>query len=204
VTDAERDSAILGLKPTVEKLAKWMYHKTFRYAILDDLIQAGWIGAIQAVDRYNASRVTTLLQYAHWRIKGAIVDHLRANGYWGQQQRAGAKDAPQPEHIFENEIEWRYKDPVPQRQFELIEASKDASDILGRVHLSARYRKVLLDSYNDRTFKDIAKDIGVHESYVSYIRSRALEKIRESERKAGQRAVLRTINLRTIKNVDEL
>jgi RNA polymerase sigma factor for flagellar operon FliA len=45
---------------------------------LEDLVSAGTIGLIQAVDRYDAARGTQLGTLADRRIRGAILDHLRS------------------------------------------------------------------------------------------------------------------------------
>jgi RNA polymerase sigma factor for flagellar operon FliA len=44
---------------------------------LDDLIGAGTIGLIQAVDRFQPSRGLQFATYAKHRIRGAMLDFLR-------------------------------------------------------------------------------------------------------------------------------
>jgi len=46
-------------------------------AYLDDLIGAGTIGLIQAVDRFSAIPRTASRKYAKHRIRGAMLDFLR-------------------------------------------------------------------------------------------------------------------------------
>jgi RNA polymerase sigma factor FliA len=46
-------------------------------AELEDLISAGTIGLIQAVDRFNPSRNLKLKTLAEHRINGALLDYLR-------------------------------------------------------------------------------------------------------------------------------
>lgn len=45
---------------------------------LDDLISAGTLGLLDAVDKYDQSKSNSFKRYAEIRIKGAILDELRA------------------------------------------------------------------------------------------------------------------------------
>lgn len=71
-----RDELILSHLPQVEYLARRL-HARCTQVELDDLIQAGTIGLIQAVDRYDPSRGTLLKTLADHRIRGALIDYLR-------------------------------------------------------------------------------------------------------------------------------
>src|SRR5919206_406814 len=44
---------------------------------LDDLISAGAIGLIDAIEKYDPTRGTAFKTYAEWRIRGAMLDELR-------------------------------------------------------------------------------------------------------------------------------
>lgn len=71
-----RESLILDPLPQVELLARRL-HRRCPQVELDDLIQAGTIGLIQAVDRYDESRGCPLKTIAEHRIRGALLDYLR-------------------------------------------------------------------------------------------------------------------------------
>jgi RNA polymerase sigma factor FliA len=68
--------AILDYLPQLELLARRL-HRRCPQVELDDLIQAGTIGLIQAVDRYDESRGCRLKTIAEHRIRGALLDYLR-------------------------------------------------------------------------------------------------------------------------------
>jgi RNA polymerase sigma factor (sigma-70 family) len=57
---------------------------------LDDLISAGTIGLIEAVERFDSRRGVPFASYAYARIRGAIVDEIRRVP---QPKRAGDDDA---------------------------------------------------------------------------------------------------------------
>jgi len=67
----------LTLQPTVESLASQYYAKTPPNVLLDDLLQAGWLGALDATESYNPKAKVSLKNFARHRIKGAILDELR-------------------------------------------------------------------------------------------------------------------------------
>ena len=72
----EREALILSHLPQVELLAR-RQHRRWPEIELDDLISAGTVGLIQAVDRFDASRNLKLKTFAEHRIRGALMDYLR-------------------------------------------------------------------------------------------------------------------------------
>ena len=57
---------------------------------MDDLIGAGTIGLIDAVDKFDRSRAQSFKKYAEIRIKGAILDELRAMDHVSRNVRRQA------------------------------------------------------------------------------------------------------------------
>src|SRR5690606_40044320 len=67
--------------PLVKRIA---YHIMVRMPAsvqVEDLIQAGMIGLLEAVQKYDATRGASFETYAGIRIRGAIVDEMR-RGDW--------------------------------------------------------------------------------------------------------------------------
>lgn len=73
---ADREAIILAHLPQVELLARRL-HRRCTQVELDDLIQAGTLGLIQAIDRFDESRGCLLKTLAEHRIRGALLDYLR-------------------------------------------------------------------------------------------------------------------------------
>lgn len=76
--NARREERILSHLPLVRLIAREIHRQCPRTVALEDLVSAGTIGLIQAVDRYDAARGTQLRTLADRRIRGAILDHLRS------------------------------------------------------------------------------------------------------------------------------
>lgn len=77
--------------PLVKKIAQYI-HKKINYMMeLDDLIQAGMIGLIDAISKYNSQNNATFETYATIRIKGSIIDEIRRSDYLSQEDRSALK-----------------------------------------------------------------------------------------------------------------
>ena len=62
-----------------------------RHAARDDLVSAGMVGLVQAARSYDGSRGVPFHRYAATRIKGALLDELRANDWASRPVRAKAR-----------------------------------------------------------------------------------------------------------------
>lgn len=73
-----REELILAHLPQVRLIARRVHFRIGCRVPLDDLCSAGTIGLIRAVDDFQGHRGVKLKSYAEWRIRGAILDSLRA------------------------------------------------------------------------------------------------------------------------------
>ena len=78
-TDAE--ALVQAHAPLVKKIALHLMARLPDSVQLDDLIQAGMIGLLEAASKYEASQGASFETYAGIRIRGAIVDEIR-KGDW--------------------------------------------------------------------------------------------------------------------------
>ena len=76
MNQSQRDDLIVSHLPQVELLAKRLQRRCPQVE-LDDLIQAGTIGLIRAVDRFDPARGCLLKTIAEHKIRGALLDYLR-------------------------------------------------------------------------------------------------------------------------------
>jgi len=85
------DHAITQHAPLVRRLALQLAAKLPACVELDDLVQAGMIGLIEAVRRYQISPDAQFETYAILRIRGAMLDELRAQDWLPRSVRTKAK-----------------------------------------------------------------------------------------------------------------
>ena len=76
-TTEERDALILQHLPQVHWIAARIQEKLPPSIELDDLISAGIVGLMAAVDHFDASHNASLKTYAEYKIRGAILDSIR-------------------------------------------------------------------------------------------------------------------------------
>ena len=59
---------------------------------IDDLINAGIIGLIQAAERYDPTRDNKFITYAAFRIRGAVLSELRSRDFLSKSNRRKARE----------------------------------------------------------------------------------------------------------------
>lgn len=79
------DTLVSKHRSLVAKIAKSMKRKLPSHIELDDLIQSGFIGLLEANKTYKNDQGATFETYASIKIKGSIIDDLRRNS-WGTRE----------------------------------------------------------------------------------------------------------------------
>ena len=74
----QRDELILTYTPLIKYIATRLASRLPPHVALDDLISCGIIGLIDAIDKFDLSKNVQFKTYAEFRIKGAMLDELRA------------------------------------------------------------------------------------------------------------------------------
>ena len=74
---AHVESLIQEYAPLIKYIAQRLACRLPASVCLDDLISAGVIGLMDAIEKYDPTRATTFKTYAEWRIRGAMLDDLR-------------------------------------------------------------------------------------------------------------------------------
>jgi RNA polymerase sigma factor for flagellar operon FliA len=82
-----REALILALLPQVHLIARCIHRGLPSHVPLDDLISAGMLGAIAAVDRFDPAAGVELKIYAAYKIRFAIRESFREMDWVGRYQR---------------------------------------------------------------------------------------------------------------------
>ncbi|MCD6138736.1 MAG: FliA/WhiG family RNA polymerase sigma factor [Deltaproteobacteria bacterium] len=85
---AERRALIVEYAPLVKLLANRMAMRLPPNVSVDDLIGAGMMGLLDAIDKFDGSRNVQFKTYAEFRIKGAMLDELRSMDWVPRSTRA--------------------------------------------------------------------------------------------------------------------
>ena len=77
-SDSAKARLIEALLPFVNKVLRQMLVRVPSHVAPEDLLQAGAIAMCHAVERYNPERGVSFQTFAYTRVRGAILDQLRA------------------------------------------------------------------------------------------------------------------------------
>ncbi|XBS71926.1 RNA polymerase sigma factor FliA [Acerihabitans sp. KWT182] len=104
---------------------------------LDDLLQAGGIGLLSAVERYDSLQGTAFTTYAVQRIRGAMLDELRSRDWVPRSVRRHAREVAQAIH---------------QAEQKLGRAASE-QEVAQTLNITLQeYRQILLDTNNSQLF----------------------------------------------------
>jgi RNA polymerase sigma factor FliA len=76
-TDAERERVLMEQLPQVRYIARRIHDRLPRHVAFEDLVHAGVVGLIDALNKFDLSKHVQFSSYAKFRIRGAILDSLR-------------------------------------------------------------------------------------------------------------------------------
>jgi RNA polymerase sigma factor FliA len=75
--DPERDRILMEQLPQVRYIARRIHERLPRHVPFEDLVHAGVVGLIDALNKFDHSKHVQFSSYAKFRIRGAILDSLR-------------------------------------------------------------------------------------------------------------------------------
>lgn len=104
---------------------------------LDDLLQAGGIGLLSAVERFDALQGTAFTTYAVQRIRGAMLDELRSRDWVPRSVRRNAREVAQAMQQAEQQLG---RAPTEQEVAQSLNITLED------------YRQILLDTNNSQLF----------------------------------------------------
>jgi RNA polymerase sigma factor for flagellar operon FliA len=227
---AERGALVTQYAPLVKLLANRMAMRLPPSVSVDDLISAGSVGLLDAIDKYDPGKDAQLKTYAEFRIRGAILDELRSMDWLPRSARKKARQMEQatlaveqklsrPAHSSEiaaemsvdmdtyyamsdqardvevlsldHSVERYHNNSGSKRSFESLISGDDnpfdrvATQELKKVMtdeikaLSEKEQIVIsLYHYEGLTLREIGEVIGLTESRVSQIHTKAIKKLR--------------------------
>jgi RNA polymerase sigma factor FliA len=87
----QKDQLIMEYAPLIRYIAQKIAVRLPSNIELDDLISSGVIGLMDAIEKYDPTRDNKFKTYAEFRIRGAILDELRAQDWVPRSVRDKAK-----------------------------------------------------------------------------------------------------------------
>ncbi len=165
----------------------------------EDLVAAGMIGLIDSLRKNGKDRGPAFEWYARIRVRGAILDELRAEDWLSRRARAKVTQAKAEagttsahgkggaagtfvrlDDLLAYDTNLDFADAAEMRPCALLESRQDIRGLLDAVKsLPERERFIITAHYLEGVqMKVIAKQLGVSEPRVSQIHTRAVERLR--------------------------
>lgn len=237
--NTERDALILEHLPQIKYIAQRISTKLPSHVELNDLVSAGILGLLDAIEKFDPNRGVKFKTYAELRIKGAILDSLRNLDWAPRSLRKKSKDLEKVYRELEQRLGRAASDKevceameIPLEEFyELVDQIKglnlgsfqelsgqeedknseplvkyipdapqmdpffvfhktEIQGILGTVidTLPKKERLVVsLYYFDEMTMKEIGKVLGVNESRVSQLHTKAMLRLRTKLRRVNGR-----------------
>jgi RNA polymerase sigma factor for flagellar operon FliA len=96
INPAQSQLVVQNYFTLVQAIASKIKRRLPAHVDVDDLVQTGMIGLLEASSRFDATRMVDFSSYANSRITGAILDELRK---WDTCSRQDRKTAREIEHV---------------------------------------------------------------------------------------------------------
>lgn len=175
------DDAVAGLS-LVRQIAASVARRLPRHVDRDELVSLGALGWVEARVRFDASRGVPFAGFAAMRIRGAILDGLRACDPLsrGERKRAKADCAPTAPRVIADERELEAAAAADLGACELLQHEELRAELGAALdQLSARERYIVQRHFfDDVPMRALGVELGVTESRISQIITATIGKLR--------------------------
>jgi RNA polymerase sigma factor FliA len=96
----ERERLVSEHLPQVKYIARRIHDRLPSHVPMDDLVHAGVVGLIDAVEKFDPSKNVQLRSYAKFRIRGAILDSLREMDWSPRHLRRQARRIEEAQRVL--------------------------------------------------------------------------------------------------------
>jgi RNA polymerase sigma factor for flagellar operon FliA len=140
----EQESLLKEHAPLVRRIAHHMIAKLPPSVDIDDLIQSGMIGLMDAINRYQEEQGAQFTTYAAQRIRGAMLDELRENDWLPRGQRKNLRKVEDAIH----QLQQRFS--RPPRETELAQHLNISLEDFQQLLQDARgYQLIHYEDFNE-------------------------------------------------------
>jgi RNA polymerase sigma factor for flagellar operon FliA len=116
---SEKNYLISEHAPLVKRLAHQLKAKLPPSVEVDDLIQAGMIGLLDAVNRYEDNHGAQFETYAVQRIRGAMLDELRSSDWLPRSMRQNMRKIEEAMNVLQQRLGRAPQESEVARQLKL-------------------------------------------------------------------------------------
>jgi len=177
-------------EPLVRKIAGGFQRKLPRHILREDLLAAGMSGLWDAIRRHPDGPTDSFEWYVRVRIRGAILDELRAQDWLSRRARAAAEAASGTDAYVPPPAVVRFDDVSEGEQNRCLADSTDAEAAVAAKfeqqalckaleQLPERERHIVAQHYfRGVKFRELGAELGVSEPRISQLHSRAMQRLK--------------------------
>lgn len=100
----DRSQSVRALMPMVRRQALALRVRLPESVALNDLVQAGMVGLLEAFDRFDAGQNASFETYASQRVRGAMIDSLRSSDWLPRSVRRDGRALTQAIKRLEHQL----------------------------------------------------------------------------------------------------
>ncbi|HMJ15258.1 MAG TPA: sigma-70 family RNA polymerase sigma factor [Polyangiaceae bacterium] len=192
MSDALAAELLTRYSSLVRQIAGGFQRRLPRSVLREDLVAAGMSGLWDAIRRHADRPGESFDWYVRVRIRGAILDELRAQDWLPRRARAAAAEANEAGDMsvtapsvvrFDDVSEWEQNRSLtaPESNSEAAVEAKFVRENLARAvqQLPERERHIVSAHYFQGVkFKDLGAELGVSEPRISQLHSRAMQRLK--------------------------
>lgn len=187
--DEERQRLLAEQMPQVRYIARRIHERLPRHVPFEDLVHAGVVGLIDALQKFDRSKQVQFGSYAKFRIRGAILDSLRAMDWSPRDLRRQSRRVEEAHDKLRLDLG---RNPTePELAKEMCISLPDLQKLLGEIS-SLEIGSLRVISPEDGKEEDLCEYLsgsGDESPLAQYLRSemrellaRAIEELPEKER----------------------
>ena len=197
-SDENLTAVVVRYAPLVKRIAHHLLLRMPASVQVDDLIQSGMMGLLEAAKKYDVSKGASFETYAGIRIRGSMLDEVRKGDWAPRSVHRKSRKVAEAIKAIEARTGKDAKDPDIAKELEGDDSAIElaAGELPGpcdglqrstfKAHLAKAIdglpdrEKLVLALYYDEelNLKEIGEVIGVSESRVSQIHSQAAMRLR--------------------------
>lgn len=208
--NSSRERLVMEYAPLIKYIAQKIAARLPANIELDDLISSGVIGLMDAIEKYDQSRDNKFKTYAEFRIRGAILDELRAQDWVPRSVREKAKllercyakiEQSQGRQATDEEVCQELK--ITQEEYHDLLNQVRSVSLLSYDDLSSfsKSDKRTLHGYSESTSKSPTPFSEVNVAHVKQLIAEAIQDLPEKQRLVLSLYYYEDLNLKEIGRV---
>lgn len=155
-TEQEFEKIVLEQMPQVKYIARRIHEHLPQHVPFEDLVHAGIVGLIDALNKFDTEKNVKFASYAKFRIRGAILDSLREMDWSPRDLRKKARQIDVVVQKLQSELGRTVS--VPEMAKEIGVSLREMYHLLNEIR-GLEIGSLQCESYEDGQETDLAQNI---------------------------------------------